>query len=389
MLLPGLRVEEEPLPITVPTREELTSLIEKSLQERAGITNFSESSVAGTLSNVLAALMSDIYTNLADMETRSNLSTAYGPYLDRIGELYGVTRLKSKAATSVGGGPSVLFTNPSAATIVVPAHTRIWSKNNYNVAYYTEADAPIPPADSNGVAGKAYVDVTAAGPGEIYNVAPNTLTVHNVGSQLLQVTNVRSLNNGTDLESDENYRYRIKNAILARQGDNETALRMRLIALPGIRNIEIQPLARGTGTVDVIIVPMDRYVTEELLAAAQAAAQEAVSLGVSVKVKPPVEHPVDIDIQLAVKASADRVTVKSLVSSAVRSLIDNLPMGASTEAGTGDLILSDIIAAAKNASADVRDVNIAKLRVDNRPANLVNQKVLPGERFYLQSIKVV
>lgn len=373
--------------VTVPTRTELVNFIETALRERAGITNFSESSVAGTLTNTIAALISDIYENLSEIEIRRSLSTAYGPYLDEIGDLYGVRRLPAKAATTLGSGRSVMFTNPTSLEVIVPAHTRVWAKNNYDTAYYTEYDITIPPVDSNGVAGRAYVDVSAAGPGDTYNVAPNTLTQHNVGSQLIQCTNVRAITNGSGTESDENYRFRIKNAILARQGENETTLRMRLTELPGVRDVVIRPLARGTGTVDVIIVPVDRYTTEDLLAQAQQVAEDSVPIGVSALVKAPIEHPVDVEIQLAVKPSGDRTVAKSLAASAVRSYIDNLPMG--NEFGDGDLIISAMVAAAAGASEDIRDVNVARVKVDNRPANLVNQRALPGERYYLQSIKVV
>lgn len=375
------------MPITVPSKDELVNFIQQALKERAGITNFSESSVAGTLANVLAATLSDIYGDLAELEEQTNLSTAYGVYLDKIGDLYGVKRLRNRTATTVGSGASVLFTNPTASIMVVPVHTRVWASGNYNLAFYTETEVSVPAADDNGVAGRQYVDVTAAGTGEAYNIAANTLTNHNVGSLLLQVTNVRAIQNGQDIEGDDNYRYRIQNAILARQGQNETTLRMRLLELPGVRDVDIRPLARGTGTVDAVIVPVDRYVTTQLLEDAQDAAEDAVSLGVSVLVKAPIEHPVDLEIQIAVKASADKTTAKTQVAAAVRSLIDNLPMG--NDDGDGDLVMSDVIAYAKNASTDVTEINVSSLKIDNKQANLVSQKALPGEKFYMQSIKVV
>lgn len=375
------------MPLSIPTKEELVAQIQKALRERAGITNFSESSVAGTLANTLATFLSDIYGTLSDMEIQNNLSTAYGPYLDRIGELFGLARLQAKSATTVGSGRSVLFTNPTANVIAVPANTRIWSRSNYSLAFYTTATVTVPAADANGVAGRAYVDVAAAGTGDAFNVAPNTLTIHNAGSQFLQVSNVRAITNGASMESDDNYRYRIKNALLARQGDNETRLRLALLELPGVRDVVIRPLARGTGTVDAIIVPTDRYVSDALIDQAQIVAEEAVALGVSVQVKAPVEHPVDVEIQIAVASGADKNVTKSLVSSQIRSYLDNLPIG--DPDGQGDLIVTEIIVQAKTADANVKDVNISKLKIDNKNANIINHRALPGERYYLQSVKVV
>jgi uncharacterized phage protein gp47/JayE len=367
--------------VVTPTYDELVKIAQDALKERAGITNFSESSVIGTLVNVMAAYTLDMYSVVKLLETQSSLSTATGANLDKIGELFGVTRLSSKEATTIGGGTSVMFTNSSAVQdITVPERTRIWSPRDYNVAFYTTSTIVVPHGS------RAYTDVVAAGVGESFNVGPETLTQHNLSYSELAVTNILPIANGISTETDENYRYRISQALLAKGGSNEAAIRMRLLEVPGVKDAVVQSLVRGTGTVDIVIIPVARRVSQELLDLCQSAVGEVVAFGISAVVKAPAERSVDLTISVRVSATGDASLVRSMVSAAARGYIDNLPIGDS--AGGGDLIYNELTSRVMGASVDVVDA-IIELKVDGKLALNINQKAKPGERFYLQSIRVV
>lgn len=371
----------------VPTYEEIQSMIQDALKSRAGITNFSDSSIAGTLVNVVADLMVDLYTRLAELDSQTSLDTAYGSYLDKIGSMFGVTRLSSKTATTLGTGRSILFTNTGGLDIIVPSGTRIWSSSDFSKAYITVADTLVPKADDYGVPGRVYVDAYAAGTGTYYNVRKGELDSHNVGITGLTVTNVVPITAGQDSESDSNYVFRIKNTLLARSGNNSTTLRLALLEIPGVKDVSIIEYARGAGTVDAVIIPAGDKVTADLLNACQTAAEEAVAAGISVKIKAPVEIPVDFSILLNVNSTADYDSVKSLVISAISTYVDNLPLG--DETYEGNLIISEVIRAAMDASSAVIDVSIQNMLINGEESNIVNQTAMPGERFYVQSVEVL
>lgn len=372
------------MPFAIPTYEELKAIAEEALRTKAGITNFSDSSVMGTFVNVNAAFVADIYNFIAQIEAQSNLSTASGPYLDRLGELFGVKRLPAKEATTVGEGSAVVFINESEVEdISVPAHTRIWSPKDYNIAYFTTHDIVVP--NKTNASNKAYVDVEAAGTGIEFNVGPETLTQHNIPNSSLRVVNILPISNGMSVEVDDNYRYRISQALLAKSGSNETAIRLRLLEIPGIKDAVLQPLVRGTGTVDAIIIPVARRATKELIDSAQAAINEVVAFGISAKCKPPVDRAVELSINVRVAPAGDQALIKSLVSSAARSYIDNLPIG--DQEGRGDLIYNELLSRVMGVHQHVIDVLI-KLKIDGKPALNINHKAKPGERFFVQSIKV-
>jgi uncharacterized phage protein gp47/JayE len=381
------------LALSITTIEAIKAQFQDALEKHAGITDFSESSIMGTIVNVASDILSRLYNEQLQIETRSSLSTAYGTYLDNIASNFGLTRLEAKSATTVGAGYAMVFSNPTPTPIVVPYHTRVWSDANYNIAYYTNTEVTVPIVDGNGVAGKAYVDVAASIPGEQFNVNTNTLTNHNVGSQFLTCTNVRPIQNGVSVESDANLRFRIRNALMARR-NTQMSLYASLVEIPGVRDVIIQPMARGAGTVDVIIVPIERYTTDELLSECQTAAENAVALGVNVRCIKPVELAVDLTVAITVNPTGDKALVKSNVSAAIRGYIDNLTIGSDTSqtedfVPVADIILSSLITVIRSSSSDLIDASITDMRIDGRKVVVGNHSVEPGEKFYLSSIKVI
>lgn len=376
------------MPNTIPTRSEIVTQLQEALRDRCNVTDFSESSIANTLIQVVASRLSDLYQRLYLLEYNTNLSTAQGTYLDAIGELYGIKRNQSKAATTLGGGNSVVFTNSSASPLVVGSGTRVWTRDSYQTAYRTLASVTVPAA-VGGVSGRAYADVTSIGSGSSYNVAANSLTNHNNGSSYITVNNVRAITNGTEQESDDNYRFRIKNALSAR-GFTRDALYTNLIALPGVREVVVQNFARGAGTIDVIIVPVDRLLDQTVLDNCQSVAEATVAPGISVRCLRPIERPVDIEVKITTTPTANRTTSTTLAAGAIRLYMDNLSIGTSAEEiSNSDIVLSTLVTAIRNSSIDIVDAVITSLKVDGRKSMLSNQKASAGELFYLQSYKVL
>jgi uncharacterized phage protein gp47/JayE len=228
-----------------------------------GFTHFEEGSRIGAIGLVFSAYAADLWNALRDLEEQADVRTARGIYLDRLGEQFGVPRLPPQPASTVGKGPAVKFTNNGLTAITIPAQTRVWNADEPDVAFFTQSDIVL----QGGAEG--FVDVLAGNTGEAHNIGAGVLTSHNAGMGQVSVTNTRPIGGGTFIESDAAYRFRISQSIQARHGATEISIRQALLALPGVRDATIQPGARGNGSVDILLIPIDRFASQALLDAAE------------------------------------------------------------------------------------------------------------------------
>jgi len=364
----------------IPTYQELVEEAENTVRNICGITNFTESSVAGSLIKVFCSYLTDLYGYAQSIYDQSNLSTATGENLDKIGEFFGVKRLPAKAATSIGMGSSVQFRNNSASPVTIPALTRIWSPADPSISYATNTSLTLA-AGADG-----YVDVTALGTGFWYNVGSGTLTRHDLGNANVTVTNVLPIINGAAVESDDNYRYRIANAFTVMQGATSEAIRIRLLELPGIKEAYLYPMARGTGTIDVIITSVETTVSQTLLNEAQDILDKAVAFGISAIAKAPTEIPIDLVVKLSLDPAATASNIRILVTAAAKTYVDNLQVGDST--GRGALIFYELVSRIMDASEYIRNAQLT-INVNGQPSLNTDQIANIGEKFYLRSIEVI
>jgi len=367
------------MPLATPTFDELLAYATAAVKEKTGITNFSESSIAGALLKVFVAYIENLYSMLATLDEQGNLSTAAGANLDKIGQLFGVTRLPAKAATTAGAGNAVIFRNVGDEAVTIPIGTRIWSPNAPQVSYTTDYQITVQSG------GESYVDVTAVSPGAYYNVGPQALTAHDLGDTNTTVTNALSISNGTGIESDDNYRYRISNSLLTVQGANETSIRIKLLEIPGVKDVILQPMARGTGTLDVVVLSVDRRVTATLLEQVQTTLDSVVAFGISALAKAPVERPIDLTIKLALSSQLNATLARSQASVAARSYIDNLPVGDATY--SGNMIYNELVSRIMDSHPDITNAQI-RMSIDNTAALNIDITADPGVKFYLRGVDV-
>jgi uncharacterized phage protein gp47/JayE len=361
--------------IAIPSYEELVEEAQTIVKNETGITNFSESSVAGSLIKIASARVIDLYHQLLDIYNQGNLSTATGTNLDNIGELFGIKRLPAKAATTAGMGAAVQFRNNSDTSVTIPALTRIWSEADPRVAFSTN-DALTLASGADG-----YIDITALGDGSGYNVGIGAISKHDLGNALVTVTNILPVVNGTAVESDDNYRYRISKAFSIIQGATEESIRMKLMEIPGVKDVFPLPLARGTGTIDVIITSVDTRVSQALLDQAQSVLDNTVAFGISAIAKSPKEIPIDLTIKLSLKDTLDSATAGSLVAAAAAAYIDNLPVGDGI--GIGSFIFYELVSRLMDAHSDIRNVSVV-IKVNGQAALNVDQYANKGDKFFLR-----
>jgi uncharacterized phage protein gp47/JayE len=365
--------------ITRPTFDEMLRRTWNKVSAQTGLTNDSESGFAANILRVFCQELTDLWDELEFIESQGLLSSATGTNLDKIGQFFGVARRAAVASSTVGGALSVVFTNNRLVSVTVPIHTRVWPSSDPSISYYTAFQIVIQPGS------REYVDVVAAAPGEYYNIGAGRIDSHDVGLLDLSVTNELPITTGSDLESDANYRVRIQQEIYRKEGANLTAIRSYLLDVPGVRDVQILNLARGTGTLDVLIYGYDRVVPDSVIQECQRVLDENTAAGISAIAKAPVVKFVDVTVKLVVKPGAAVSSVKSMVSAAVRGYLDNLPIEDSS--GNGSIIYSELAARVQEASSDIVDSDVS-MTIDGLPSLKANQLLDPGERFVSRVINV-
>ena len=365
--------------ISSPSFSEILSRAWTTITENTGLSNSSESSVSYAILKAFCQELTNLYTQAEYIETQGQLSSAQGSNLDSIGQFFGVSRRVSTSSSTVGSPYSVKFTNNGATPALISANTRVWPSGDQSIAYFTVSAITVPAGQS------VYVDVTAASPGEFHNVGANQLDSNSSGISTITVTNEIPITTGQDIESDDNYRVRIQNEIYRRESSNLIAVREALLEVPGVRDVSLLNLARGTGTLDVLIYGYDRVVPDSVIANCQYVLEQSVAAGISALAKAPVYVQVSVTATLVIKTSADSASVRSLVSSSVRGYCDNI--GIEDGSGNGTLIYQELAARVQEASSDIIDSNVS-LTVNNLPALKSNQTLLPGEQWQLISVIV-
>ncbi len=367
------------MPVTPPTYEELFARFRREM-ETLGFTHWSEGSRIGAIGRVTSAYLKDLWDQLTYLETQLDPTTARGVYLDRIGAVFGVVRQGPQTATTLGKGPAVKFTNNSGVSYTIPAGTRVWGSGDNTVAFLTFQTLTLTAGQ------EGYVDVTARQAGEQHNIGVGQLDSHNTGYGNLLVTNVRPIGGGALSESDESYRFRILNALQSRHGSTPLAIEQELLKLPGVRDVVIHPGVRGNGSIDVLVVPVDRYLSQTLLQACQQAVRDIVAAGISWRVMGPKTRRVDVTVQLRLGNGLTVAQVRPLVDGAVRAYLDNRRINDGR--GDSDLIYNELVERVMSASPDIVDSAIT-VSVDGVPSLQTNILTEAGERLVSGAVSIL
>jgi uncharacterized phage protein gp47/JayE len=330
--------------IVRPTYEELVERAKALIQALTPINQFHDSSVAGALVRVVATLTSQLYDTLEQLERDSNLSTATGVALDRIGHTFGVIRQPARRATTFGAAEPVKFTNNGSSVVNVPAGTRVWSSRLPYKAYRTVQDISVP------AGGEAYVHVVAEGDGSDYNAGVGEIDKHGLSIATLSVTNVAPLVDASDEESDESYRARIAQALLRRYYGSSVAITAAIQEQPGVVDVRLLPKRRGPGTLDVFVVPSVLPADPEFVRSLENILDQEVVPGIDWRLIIPDPVPVDVRVRVRLKRSWDTAFADT-VRLTVRGYIDNLQLQET-------LFKSELLSRIMDISSDVEDAEV-------------------------------
>lgn len=220
--------------------------------------------------NMFAETVSDelvfVRRQVENYFNNSQPSNASGNDLDRIAfEMYGLTRIPDSYAESNANERNFYFYPDrgvfgdlnSGNDIVIPEGTLISTErdaNNSPIVYRTISNV-ILDAESR----QAFFSAIAVNSGFGHNVDSNSLVFHNftdysmVNFGGLNVSNIYPVLNGRDLESDDDFRFRLSNFLTSQSNLNVDAITLRALLVPGVVDIRVIPSYNGIGTVGVIL----------------------------------------------------------------------------------------------------------------------------------------
>lgn len=221
------------------------------------------------------------------------LQNMSGDFLDDFGQSLGVERSEAKAAQTI---LRFWLQETQSAAVIIKAGTRA-TDQTASVTFTTDITASIPP-------GSLYVDVAATSlvTGEMFNgIELGQISVIVDPTPFVsQVENITVTSGGSDIESDDSYRERIRleRSKTSTAGARETYQYWALSANPKIK--DVQPTSPSAGEVLLTVLMEDgqlpdQVVMDEVYAAVNADEIRPLTDHVTVQAPGPVLYGIDLD----------------------------------------------------------------------------------------------
>ena len=352
------------------------------LVRNTGVTYFSDGSIARALVESTNLEISRLQDYITGAFQNAFLSSATGIYLDMWGETLGIPRIKDRRATASIQDGAVRFycsngtlgsklPHPSNSGLgLIPSGTII--SNSSNTVEFSVLEDVTFPVNAKSV----FVSVSASDTGAGFNVGVNQLTVHNLNVNDVRVTNDIAITTGTDVESDDEYRFKLARAMTSKYGSNLAAIEVASISSPSVSRSEVLQFARGAGTFDVLLIPQGNRVTKSAKEFTRRAIEQVSAYGISFQIREPEYVPIKITVQLIFNTNTpegEKINLRLQVQSAILQYIASVPLG-------GELVINQIRAVSLTNSA-IKDINILELFIHCKPRTLRNVKLFEDEIF--------
>lgn len=365
------------------------------------INNFSETSVAGSMLDMIALESQELYNEIDYIHKVLDPTRNYGKELDNIGYLVGVKRSESVLAVDdsdtnfyffidrrlnmsaaqllekvyplnthfnirerlFNGGLINDITNPTQ--IIIPRGTMIYN-NTKSISYSTTKPAVIGNGDG-------FTGIIANVEGSASNVQANVLVKHNLAqnnlvqylARYILCSNNFPISNGTNGMTDAEYRYQIS---LRPQNynNNEVAIRQMALSVPGVRNILYERSKYGYGTVGIIVEGTSPLVSDGLVSALQTRLQ-AISGGDVITVNRPEYRGIEISLNVITEIGSDINSTVENVRTRIIDYVNNIPLG-------GTIIWNEIVSIIMNTTGVKDFINDYFMIGEYDPYNKLNKK---------------
>ena len=328
------------MPLFARDLTELTADTISELSRTTNLTKLSPGSKARALLDAVNKRLEEAYQTFDLNLTKAFVSSAPGQFLDLIGELLGVTRTSGVAASVTedmevakfyvesgtfsdinGGDPISIRTGTLLSTL----------PNLTGIIYRVTSNIVLLAADS-----EVFIPVESTVVGEVSNVGADSLTNHNFRdyddfvSETLKSTNVHAVANGSNLESDANFRFRIANRVLEVEAGNEVAVRLAALSTPGVADVVTIPRYRGIGTFGLLIESTTPTVSEALIDDVQGRVALVQGLGTIAYIRKPFETGIVLRTTVEYNQRYDDATLANVeyeLEQTVRNFVSELGIG--------------------------------------------------------------
>lgn len=215
-----------------------------------GINNTSPGSVSRTIVEAILSELDVTNYNIAQAYASKSVDDATDEDLDNIAKIFGITRHQ---ATSAIGTVTFSTTEASATDIAIQYNQIVSTKQNSSGVVYeamvTDPDMYLPAGQLS-----ITVNVTITEPGIVY-IPVGVLNIINTSIiGINSVSNQSIISGGTNRETDDNLRIRVKGALSKIGKGTATALENTLKDIVGVNDAIILDMNQGVGTADAVIV---------------------------------------------------------------------------------------------------------------------------------------
>lgn len=333
------------------------------------ITYIGEGSIARAFLEIIAEELGDVYAIFDYNISQCLVTTAQGPALDALGEIWGIYRTWNTSPPDIQSFYFYLNSSPNheigysdmqaTTSFTIPAGTIVSTDIGHigdRMSFTTKTSIEFNIGDS-----VKYVDLAPNVATILTNIGKNKLTSHNytgTSSGYVYCTNPKELNVNTKREEDDVYRERILAAVQSIASANTTAVRIAALSANHVRDVNVIDRPYGPGTARVIIdADIPAYETEAL-AGATNNVEEAKPLGLKVSVELAEKLPANIQYVMATKPGASNDAIRRLVNANITSYINSLRIGE-------PFYISSVIDRAMNTSSDIKDIQISAASIVN------------------------
>ena len=302
------------------TYDKIYERMKQKYIEESSVT-FDDGSEIAIKLKVLAGEIYNATVNLEWLKNQMFVNTASGEYLDYMAQQRGLTR---KSAQKAQGELVFSISNPIDHSIVIPTGTVVATMDAEPLRFITTEDEEI-------TAGNTLVAIYAEAekPGKSGNIQKGQAVVAvSVPAEVETVTNREVFIDGTDEESDDDLRERIKNSFINRSNSTNAEYYEKLaLSVEGISKAGVVGRARGNGTVNIYVCGKGVEASETAIEKLQAIVDVERELNVSVKVLKAALSPYDLYVTVKAKSGYEEEEVREKLIEAFKDCINSHPMG--------------------------------------------------------------
>jgi len=187
-----------------------------------------------------------------------------------------------------------------------------------------------------------------------------------------------------DGEEDDNFRFRIIHATESLAKGNEMAVRLAVLSVDGVHEMEIKKYSRGTGTFDIYLAIDESMNNEEVMEKAQKEVEEVESCGIMGNILEPEIIMVDLETMLTFHqdtSDEEKSSIRDIVERNIVQYINNLYFD-------DILIVTDLINEVMEVSNKIKDMRIASMAIDDNNVPITNQTIEWNEQAAARDVVV-